>query len=264
MVSRMLVGKFGVSWHPGFKYQALVGNLMAITILDAVEDALLGLGDLGATGDDIEEAKMLMSKKLGDLDRAERMDYEKIFSEPFPEEIKLHLGRWWSEQQKEHLTDFDLESFFKDQSFCHTAVLPAEIRFKGLLTENLTTAGTILDQSYDTGVSWSDITSAESPNKRTAREPAPYKDPLHEEKDGKMRLIQDDGQRQNCEEHLNLDYKDWFHAGSVADWQTLVLPNDLEKRYYNEFDAKNSKGYILACLSRVSLTVLFRLLCGVK
>jgi hypothetical protein len=257
--------KYRTSWHPGWKVQALTGNLMAITMLDAVEDALQGLMDmdLKATGDDVEEAKKLVSKKLGDLDREESMDYKKIFSEPFPDEVKLHMDRLWPEDAKAHLTDMDLESFFKKTSFCHTALLPSEIRFKGLLTNNLTTAGTILDQVYDKGVYLSDIYRSEKPGPKTGNSPAPYKDPLHEEKNGEMRLVTNGFQ--NCPEYLNLDIKDWFHTSSVSDgWQTLVLPNDSEKKYYNEFDTKNSKGYILVCLSNVSLTVLLCLHYGRK
>ncbi|CAB9503273.1 expressed unknown protein [Seminavis robusta] len=244
--------KARTSWHPGWKYHALMGNLMAMTFVDLVEDALQGLieMELDATGDDIDAAKKLVSNKLSSLDKEEKKDYEGIFSNPIPTDLMPHVDRYWTEAAKEHLKDISVESFLKEPSFCHSALLPAEIRFKGLLTENFTNVGTIMDQSYEDGASSGAVFQIENPSFRSGKEPAPYEDPRPERNNGLMRLVREDNGRQQCEEYVNLDYKDYFYVGSVTDWQTLVLPNKSEKNYYKEFDAAKSKGWILACLTR--------------
>ncbi|CAB9505449.1 expressed unknown protein [Seminavis robusta] len=244
--------KARTSWHPGWKYHALMGNLMAMTFLDLFEDALQGLIDMewDVAGDDLDAAKKIVLDKLQSLDQQEQEDYDGIFSKPMPEEFTPHIQRWWSESRRAHLQDMPVEDFFKETSFCHSALLPSEIRFKGLVTENFTSVGTIMDQSFEEGTSWKPIFKSENRHFGGESEPVPYEDPNPEKNNGIMRLVREDGQRQECEEYVNLDYKDYFYAGSVADWQTLVLPNDSEKKYYTEFDAAKSKGWILVCLTR--------------
>lgn len=61
------------------------------------------------------------------------------------------------------------------------------------------------------------ILTTENSNQTSGKEPAPDKDPQHKEKNGEMRIVTDGSDRQKCPEDLCLDYKDWFHAGSVAE-----------------------------------------------
>ena len=231
-----------------------MGNLMAMTLLDGMEDALQSLIDdrkeAGVVdNENIEDTKKRLVDQLRSLDEEERQAYENIFASPLPEELGQHLERWWDGEKPEHLKDVDMEAFFKEPSFCHSAILPSQARFLGLVTENPNAVGAILDQNYEEGVSSSELARIERPGRRDPNEAAPYKSAAG---DDKVLMVREDSGRQNCPEYLNLDYKDYFYVSSIEGWRSLLLPNDSERKMYTEFDAKTSKGYILACLVRVS------------
>jgi len=249
--------KFKASWHPGWKYHALVGNLIAITQLDALEDALQGFvdveKDLDLKDETLADQKTRLTNQLNDLSSQEGKDYNNIFNSPIPEKLQPHLERWWgdAEGKAEHLSDMELEAFFKMPSFCHTGMLPAEIRFQGLLTENSTNVGTIWDQNYDSVNKYDQVQRFEY-DKRNASYVAEYKDP-RPEKDGQIMLVEASEDRgDDCEVYTHLDFKDHFYISSREGVRTLTLPNNAEKKYYTEYDATKAKGYILMCLKPVS------------
>jgi len=249
--------KFKASWHPGWKYHALVGNLIAITQLDALEDALQGFvdveKDLDLKDETLADQKTRLTNQLNDLSSQEGKDYNNIFNSPIPEKLQPHLERWWgdAEGKAEHLSDMELEAFFKMPSFCHTGMLPAEIRFQGLLTENSTNVGTIWDQNYDSVNKYDQVQRFEY-DKRNASYSAEYKDP-RPEKDGQIMLVEASEDRgDDCEVYTHLDFKDHFYISSREGVRTLTLPNNAEKKYYTEYDATKAKGYILMCLKPVS------------
>ena len=224
-----------------------------MTVLAAIEDALVNMAEAQPQGgtESTEELQSRLQTQLNSLNQEEEKDYNNLLDSPIPKILEPHIERWWLEKDViTHLKDLEMESFFKDPIFCHTAILPAEIRFKGLLTENSThTTDSIYDQTYEKAVMLNDIQSLENPGRRDDSEPVAYVDP-RPEKAEQFVLGGLDGEYQDCEEHLNLDKKDFFYISSRSDWRTLTLPNDAEKEYYTEYDAKNQKGYILACLAK--------------
>lgn len=234
-----------------FRYQALEGNLLAITLLDGMEDALQRLIDENASADipkdeSIEDAQQRILNEIMALDADERKDYANIFSTPFPEEMTPSIEKLAEGERLEHMEDVPLQDFYYEPSFCHSAILPSEARFQGLITENTTAVGRILDQNYEIGPSLREISNLERPK---------YGDPtivVSPHGDDQILLATDAGGRQDCEENLNLDYKDFFVVTNREGWRTLSLPNDSESKVYTEFDGANSKGYVLVCLVRVS------------
>lgn len=241
------------SWHPGWKYHALVGNELAMTVLEVVEDALQNMiAAQPAAFETMEQLQTRLQSQLQALNQEEQADYSKLLDSPLPEDFGPHLEKWWGEEDaRNHLKDMDIELFYKNPVFCHTAVLPAEIRFQGLLTENFThTTNDIYDQTYEMAVMLPKIQEVENPGRRSNAEPKPYRDPRPEKAD-LMVLAGAPGEYQDCEDYLNLDKKDFFYISSAQDgWRSLTLPNDSEKQFYTEFDTNNQKGWILACLSR--------------
>lgn len=187
-----------------------------------------------------EDAKTRLLAQLRSLDEEEKQAYDNIFSSPLPEALMPHLKKWWDGEKAEHLEDVDLEAFFKQPSFCHSAILPSEARFRGLVTENSAAVGTILDQNYEEGVSSGKLFQQERSKSMSFND------------DDKILMVRDDGGRQQCDEYLNLDYKDYFFVSNREGWRSVTLPNDAERNFYTEFDGANSKGYILLCLVRVS------------
>jgi len=249
--------KFKAGWHPGWKEHALNGNLLAMVHLDAAEDALKKMVVMETTetkeSETLEDMKRRLEQKLQALDQEEQKDYDNIFASPIPEPFKRQLEVGWQDNDRHtHLTDVDMEVFYKETAFCHTAILPAEIRFQGFLTENFTTTGTIFDQNYESSWKYPISKESEVMEQETRKEGAvEYKDP-RAGRNGQLVLVAAHEDRQVCDEPTNLDYKDYFFMSSLQGQKSLILPNKSEKKHYTEFDASKSKGYVLACLKKVS------------
>jgi hypothetical protein len=128
------------SWYPGWKYHALVGHMMAFTILQVITDSLEGLIQSEPKQPEATPEKLArVAVQLQQLDAAEQADYENIFTTPVPDSILQHFdGALWTrghkEERKDAMKHMPLEMFIKEATFCHTAMLPAEIRYNGLLT----------------------------------------------------------------------------------------------------------------------------------
>ena len=135
---------------------------------------------------------------------------------------------------------------FKNFFFCHTAILPAEIRFRGLLTDNLDATGSIEEVTYDQGIRFSKI-KAEECSDNESRAPVPV---LHPNSDNVQQMLIGAGDEdyEDCEETTHHDHKDYFYISSVEDWRTLTIPNDAEKEYYTEFNTEQTKGWIILCM----------------
>jgi hypothetical protein len=210
--------KFQTSWHPGWKWHGLVGNFIALGLMEALEDAV----------DMIETQGSDPETLLKQLQQQQDADY-KLFSEgPIPENAK---DAFKIDKDTTTLvpTDIDLDLIYKGPNICHTARLPAETRYLGILTES--------DKKgfydYDTGITKAIATSAP---------PA----------DGLLPLTFDPSERQTCP-YANMDYKDWFHVQGGHGWSKLVLPNTREEQAYAPQQRRNQlKGYMAMCLKTCS------------
>ncbi|CAB9497924.1 expressed unknown protein [Seminavis robusta] len=245
------------TWHPGWRYHALAGHMMAFTILQIITESLQELIKLEPNEKEtLEERHNRIQLQLQELDAAEQADYENIFKSPVPENVLNHFNSMlWNgekefrEKNKEAMKSMSLEMLIKDPSFCHTAMLPAEIRYKGLLTENFDRIGNAHDQNYEFGVLHTVIESTENPNKNSGRQPASYKG-NRSESDDRMIIGMKDSEHQVCPEQLNVDFKDYFLVTSLESWRSVRFPNPSCQEYYSEFDGKNSKGWVFFCLSK--------------
>lgn len=125
--------------------------------------------------------------------------------------------------------------------------LPAEIRFKGLLTENFTNPTADIYGGFEKGFTELEIAQVEGGKDSTGV----FVHPL-EERRGQPVLVENGKDHQVCDEEiLNLDYKDYFFVSSRSqEAQTLILPNDSAQKYYNEYNGHNNTGLIFACLPR--------------
>lgn len=245
--------RFRTSWHPGWKYHAMIGNIWAMNYLEALTD---GLNDLMVEFESVEKDKEDMNaltqrllKKFDELNQAEHDDYENLLTADFPDDwVNNQMPKWFGSRSS-HLEDVKLDDLHRKQCFCHTGRLPAEIRFQGFLTENFThTTTTIINQTYEKAFSRDkDIFPVEKPNPKSGLTGEAFIDPRPGRAD-KMVLNWNDKEHQVCEEHLNLDFKDTFLVSSIEGWRGITVPNDSELEYYKEWDPKNAIGYILVCL----------------
>jgi hypothetical protein len=203
--------KFRTSWHPGWKWHAIAGNLYALFVTDIVQDALTLLQSRVAEWPDLREELLAREAALNEAFR------------------KAPLPAWTRKLlDEEPQSDIDLDVIFRQPSLCHTARLPAEIRYLGILTDTMTQVGF---SHYDKGLSQTDAMAL--PNKA----------------DTTMRLAYDPDDRQDCNETIQMDYKDFFLVHEKDGWQELTLPNDREVEAYSPTTPPKFHGYVAICFA---------------
>jgi hypothetical protein len=116
--------RYWTSWHPGWKWHALVGNLLGLSLLEVVDDALTEVERLGFLRD--------ASSALQELKKLEDREY-KTFTSSEPTKFYDEMIR----EGVENLNGLNLKSLlYTRRPYCHTAGLPAETRFTRIPTES--------------------------------------------------------------------------------------------------------------------------------
>lgn len=208
--------RFKTSWHPGWKWHALNGNLIALFLMEVIQDAL---GELQLA---VQENHHLNTVALlANLTAQEAADYQNIVASELP----THSQEYHRDDPADQAQEFR-HVYYKEPNICHIALLPSEIRFKGILTESepvemLQLPDGLLDtQAYDAPVSESDET---------------------------LRLVGDADTRQKCPVPLNQDHRDHFYVSNREGWRHLTLPNDAELKEYGTQPPTPLKGIIAIC-----------------
>ena len=197
--------KFRVSWHPGWKWHGLYGNIMALTLTDILEDALKFL---------VEKETYNTEELLRELIDDEGQDYDKFFASNLTDFGNNGIV------PKEEQDKLDMRMVLRKRPFCRICRLPAQARYLGLMTE--TPPGGMLH--YEKGISL--MEARQNPNVG-----------------GQMRLIFEEKDRQQCEIPLNQDYKDYYIVTGKDDWQYITIPNDREAQHYG--DGEPLQGLIM-------------------
>jgi hypothetical protein len=219
-------------WHPGYKYHAFQGNLLALTVMEITQQAIEELKKAEPQGGDAstEAAQTRLQALLDQLNAEEQAAYDYFHNSGilYPKNMMLLNGT----------VSFD--EMFQYFPFCHIAKLPSEIRFKGLLTENFTatTTNPNLDRTWERGVSWTEIAEVEKNQNET------FVDPIPERNKGPMLFLRGPPP---CEEELELDSREGYFITTKSGWRTMTLPNDSEAAYYTEFDGNKALGLVLMC-----------------
>jgi hypothetical protein len=210
--------RFRVSWHPGWKYHALQGNLQTLFLMEVLYDVLhtIQARQEESSDDNFLETAAQMLLELQTQDDDDYNLYQQSDLPPLSEGV-LQLT---DEQQKKEV----LSILYKQPNFCHTARLPAEIRHKGLLT--MSEQKGFFD--YDKGIEWKDaIQMASFPNDT-------------------IPLVYDQSKRQKCKFNIQVDYMDFFYLnGKQQGDSKLLLPNAAEQNYYGMGD--KTKGIVAFC-----------------
>jgi hypothetical protein len=245
---------YQASWHPGWKYMALIGHTMAFTLLEVITESLQNLlASEPAEPETLQQKHARLLSHLQELDTGEQEDYDNILNSSFPEEFKhffdIALSRGANQEvDRAALKDtVNIVRLTKDFSFCHTGLLPAEIRYKGLLTENFEKIGNIMDGGYDVGTWRSDISDVEIPSK--GKNATAYIDTRHPGHEEDLVLIMENGEYETCPEETNKDHKDNYYISSVQGWRKLSIPNNSEKEYYKEYSVDDNNGWFIVCLA---------------
>lgn len=130
-------------------------------------------------------------------------------------------------KESELLTGTNASLFFTEPSVCHTARLPSQQRYLGILTKT--------DEKGISGY-YKGISMEQARN-------------LSSDKESQipMPLVFDPAELQSCKEELNRDYKDFFFASNKMGWTALTIPNEAEKRAYMK-ESQNLRGLLVVCL----------------
>jgi hypothetical protein len=204
---------YKAKWHPGFKWQAIMGNLAALFLLDVWEDALTELASRQTVDSDV---------LLRELQAEEIAEYERFRESAYPEEAVKALVADEAEHDK-----IDWNLIAKGPNFCHTARIPSEIRYKGILTES----GPTQRLTEFTGKSIS----------RMVAERRPIESDM-------MQLVYEEAEhKDNCTVLTHLDYKESFFVNSDdTRWRKVVVPNDAELSEYGT--GQPLRGLIAVCI----------------
>ena len=226
---------YQANWHPGFKEQIMDGNLMAFGIIEAFEEALDELEKLEPKKKEKPNDKAARLQKLFDEYNAEEQArYDAVLKAGLPG--GKNMG-WPGGKFREVVPMLEEASRI---SFCHIARLPAEIRFRGLLTENfnLTTINSNIERRLDDGYYEDDVLAKEARGIPFVNDDPKRKDDF---------VLVHVSQEYCPEEPTYLDRKDAFFLSSLHGWRSVILPNDSEAQFYNEFDATKARGWVQIC-----------------
>lgn len=200
---------YKAKWHPGWRAHATTGNILALFLTETLLDALKTL----TPGD----PRVLYAK----LKEEEDAEYGQYFNSTIPDETEGPIS---TEQVAGGMKS---QFFFRSKAVCKTALLPAQTRYLGILTES-SEKGEV--HGYFPGLE----------RERATNNPPPQKDKAN------MSLVYEESARQQCPIDLNIDYKDYFYATQDWGWASLTFPNEAEIQTYapNGF---NPVGIVVIC-----------------
>lgn len=208
------------------KWHALKGNLLALFVVEMLEDAIQKIvnaitNNTMATDD---PARLLLEQ----FEAQDRADFDKFWQSDYPDSLKLIIA-----DKSEH-ANIDWDLLVKGPVYCHTALLPAQIRTKLFLT---------YQKSQPVNDTFSVATVAISRIQADAAVPA-----VLDDNNRTMRIVYEDADRNledfvNCSEPPHIDYNEYFYVNAVEDWKTVVVPNDAEIKEYGVKQAP-TKGMI--------------------
>jgi hypothetical protein len=192
-----------------------MGNLAALFLVEILSDAIDEIITNAKASNPVVFLAELQKQEEADSDYFRRTEFPDLVKDLIPEVAGDG--------------DFDWSTLVSGPSFCHTALIPAEIRKKGILTESLP----VDIFSDDTGAIPRSIADAW---------PAVDGD--------MMRLVYEDADKDpkfhNCSEMTNVDFKEYFYVNSEDGWKKVVVPNDAEVEEYGT--GQPVKGMLAFCL----------------
>jgi hypothetical protein len=230
-----------VNWHEGFKWHGLVGALMAMGLVEALSEALdelLARASPSASG---AAPAFDPPSVLTELDAVAAAEHRHFVSSPLPDMANGMLARFphtpSAADNKNRGGGYTLEQMYVTPTFCHTALVPSEYRFMGLLTNTTEHLGPV---NYEQGISSQLV--AKFPN---LLYPIDNETGVASEF---MRLAYDEKEREGCNDPTFVDYKDFFLVRHGDDWKKAVVPPDGAIRAYPHKDPAKVAGRVAVCL----------------
>lgn len=199
------------------KWNALLGNMLALFVLDFLDEALREVSTL-------VDANMNVVALLQRFEADNRSRYQTFRQANFDDSLKAIVP---DESQHDSI---DWNLLVKGSSYCHLAVLPSETRRKGIIS-NDTSRVLDLFSPFDShaisrtvadaatvGVTSAGVDNASSTTSDTMR--------LVYETDDKT------PDRFPCNETLYIDFREYFYVSEPEGWRHVIVPNEAELNEY--------------------------------
>eukprot|EP00529_Nitzschia_sp_RCC80_P041568 CAMPEP_0113512950 /NCGR_PEP_ID=MMETSP0014_2-20120614/39601_1 /TAXON_ID=2857 /ORGANISM="Nitzschia sp." /LENGTH=776 /DNA_ID=CAMNT_0000409319 /DNA_START=26 /DNA_END=2352 /DNA_ORIENTATION=- /assembly_acc=CAM_ASM_000159 len=216
--------RFGkASWHPGFKWHALVGHSVSLFLVEALLGAVQALID-----NPIRDIEILLSQLQSEEDETYHQIQNGDLSD-YPS--RVYKAKDVNGTDMEEYKDFDFSFLYRGDPFCHTARLPAQTRFHGYLTETSKTGVQthVWKETYETGIEVSDA--------------------INKASNGTILLAYNKAKRtqRECPVIVAPDYKDFFFVHTSHGPSQISIPNEVERSVY-QYDPTKIKGAVIFLL----------------
>jgi hypothetical protein len=203
-------------FHPGWRENAMKGNLLALFLTETLMDALKGLLDMDMHFNTPHDT-------YAHLKSQEDKEYDTSLYESDTTPIDTIAS--------DQLASLGVHAklLLRNKALCKTALLPSQTRYLGILTES-DKKGEL--HGYDTGIE--SIEAAQN-------------HPVH--RDFVLTYIQ--ATRLVCDVDLEHDHRDFFLATADSGWTSLRFPNDAELEEFAPHGFYPA-GLIVICLTYCS------------
>lgn len=211
--------RFQETWHPGYKDHNLRGRILGYYMLDLLEEALVQLDEYRSSSDPRVEISLDDTSWSGILDHlyAETGADVATFLQSTPA-----FDSWPQDDDKSTLLEVGPSIVFRKPAICHTALLPAQTRYDGIMT----TSGMRIDP-------------------KNGFEEGERKQLLAPPDDGIIPLAYDANDRQTCPA-LEIDHKDFFLVKEGWGFQGISVPTQAETQAFDRGTRK--EGLVMVCL----------------
>ncbi|CAB9504846.1 expressed unknown protein [Seminavis robusta] len=244
-------------WHPGWKFNALKGYTLALTMVELLQQALEQL----AQHNQQQQTHMSnnddwMQQHLKQLQQEELADAA-LFRAPtnIPTGVS---SKWFHQEAEQQQVDGFLNTLFRQPAMCRTALLPSYSRFLDNKNKNMTLAlvkkkkknmvTTPYGDVYEQGVLFSKIKKYETDttNQQNQQQTGGYRY-AELERANDMVLVTEKADNYDCPQApLAIDHQDAFMVTSAMGWRSLTIPAPTTTTNDNNND---NKGWLFMCLS---------------
>ena len=199
------------------KDHAVIGHGLALFLMDALLSTLQDL-----TEHQIEDTGLLLSQ----LQQEDEDLHTKFTKAELP---VWHKNLFKLDELTESEPKIDASLFYKGISICHTARLPSQIRYQGILTDTdkVGQPAPVGEETYYVGFDKKEALGKSS-------------------EDASMRLVYETyKEREDCPGFIvKPDYPDSFFTNALDGWTKLTFPNEAEKKTYG-YDPAHYQGIII-------------------
>ena len=198
----------------------MIGHGLSLFLTEALLATVRDMSDL-----EVEDTTLLLSQLL-----KEDIDLHNNFKNAELPDLSAKLLDLKNVTVADGEASIDASLFFKGKSMCHTARLPAQTRYLGILTDT---------DEVGQPAPYGEETYYLGHNMKEAKETAT--------ENGEMRIVYEESKERETEctgVIVKPDYPDSIYVNSLDGWAKLKFPNAAEKQLYG-YDPAEHQGIII-------------------